>query len=126
MDSDYGDADVDFEAAMLEERLRELFNDIPDIYSGSDVEVADAVHAAVSVGWPDGVAPPADDVGPAESPADPDVIDADDDTGEPGDDQIENGTGAVVDWAAEPNPGAQSDLGYDLDGAVDHHYYDGT
>lgn len=122
MDSDYGDPDVDFEAAMLEERLRELFNDIPDTYPGSEVEISDAVHAAVSVGWPDGAAPPADDVSGEQAAAGPDVID----TGDTDDEQTDNGVHSGAEYSAEPGSGAPSDSGFDdVGGAIDHEL-DGT
>ncbi len=62
MNDEYGEPETDVDAAILDETLREMFNDIsPE----SPLPAADAIAAireAIDEGWPDGSPPPAEEL----------------------------------------------------------------
>ena len=59
MNDEYGDPETDVDAAILDDTLRELLNDISPAGPLPDADAIAQIREAIDVGWPGG-SPPAD------------------------------------------------------------------
>lgn len=71
MSDEYGDPETDLDAAILDDTLRELFTDIPEEVTVSEVDSVAWIREAIEVAWPDGTPPSAQEAY-ADSEADTD------------------------------------------------------
>lgn len=78
MNDEYGDPEADVDAAILDDALRELLNDIAPENPLPPADTISAIRDAIDKGWPDGSPPSAEDL-PSEYSAD--VVDPTDDFG---------------------------------------------
>lgn len=62
MNDEYGDPETDVDAAILDDTLRELLNDISPAGPLPDADAIAQIREAIDVGWPGGSPPAAEEL----------------------------------------------------------------